>query len=109
LALYLLTFILAFGAGGGGAIPKLWPVLGILATLQIYTLVVDAPEAVMATMLLHLTVLFLAARLCHGELAADRPSPERLTEFYLWLSAGGALGGLFNGVIAPVAFDSVAE
>lgn len=109
LALYLLTFILAFGAKGGGAMPLLWPLFGILATLQIYTLVIDYPEALIATMLLHLMVLFLAARLCHGELAADRPSPARLTEFYLWLSAGGALGGLFNGVIAPLVFDSVAE
>lgn len=96
------------------ASPSHAPIPWLLGTLlgavgAPYTLVVDAPEAVMATMLLHLTVLFLAARLCHGELAADRPSPERLTEFYLWLSAGGALGGLFNGVIAPVAFDSVAE
>lgn len=59
--------------------------------------------------LLHLAVLFLVARLCHGALAADRPPPARLTEFYLWLSAGGALGGLFNGVIAPWVFDSVLE
>src|SRR5205085_734362 len=39
--------------------------------------------------------------LCHGELAKDRPSPRHLTEFYLWMSVGGVLGGLFNALVAP--------
>jgi SAM-dependent methyltransferase len=46
---------------------------------------------------------------CHGELARDRPPPQHLTEFYLILSIGGALGGMFNALLAPLLFRSVAE
>ncbi|MEO6418055.1 MAG: fused MFS/spermidine synthase, partial [Polyangiaceae bacterium] len=58
---------------------------------------------------LHLTTFFLASMVCHGRLANDRPSTEYLTEFFLWLSVGGVLGGLFNGLIAPALFDRLAE
>jgi len=46
---------------------------------------------------------------CHGELAQSRPPVERLTEFYLWISVGGVLGGIFNALIAPLVFRSVLE
>ena len=46
---------------------------------------------------------------CHGELARLKPSPRHLTEFYLLISAGGALGGLFVGVVAPLIFSSFLE
>src|SRR5207253_10300705 len=58
---------------------------------------------------LHLLVLFLVALVCHGELALSRPAPRHLTEFYLWLSVGGVLGGLFNSLVAPAIFQSVVE
>jgi SAM-dependent methyltransferase len=47
--------------------------------------------------------------ICHGELYRLRPEPERLTSFYLLIAAGGALGGLFVAVIAPLIFNSYAE
>ena len=46
---------------------------------------------------------------CHGELARDRPPTGQLTEFYLWMSLGGVLGGLFNALLAPLVFSSVVE
>ena len=46
---------------------------------------------------------------CHGELARDRPAPRRLTQFYLLMSLGGVLGGLFNALLAPLLFTSTAE
>lgn len=46
---------------------------------------------------------------CHGELAARKPTPKYLTSFYLMLSVGGALGGLFVGVVAPYFFISYFE
>jgi hypothetical protein len=49
------------------------------------------------------------AMMCHGELACDRPGVRHLTEFYLWLAFGGVLGGVFNTLIAPQVFTSVAE
>jgi spermidine synthase len=46
---------------------------------------------------------------CHGEIAYSRPSTQYLTEFYLWISIGGVLGGLFNTMVAPLAFNTLAE
>lgn len=57
----------------------------------------------------HLVFLSLFALFFHGELARSRPSSEFLTEFYIWLSLGGALGGIFNGIVAPVIFDGFVE
>ncbi|MFN0079054.1 MAG: spermidine synthase [Prosthecobacter sp.] len=53
--------------------------------------------------------LFFACMLCHGELTRLRPAPRRLTEFYLCISAGGALGGLFVSLAAPRCFTTFAE
>jgi hypothetical protein len=46
---------------------------------------------------------------CHGRLAALRPAPGKLTEYYLWIALGGALGGVFNALAAPLLFNSIAE
>jgi hypothetical protein len=58
---------------------------------------------------LHFGAFFLAALLCHGELAADRPGAGDLTEFYWWVAVGGAAGGFFCAVIAPIAFNDFLE
>ena len=57
----------------------------------------------------HLIAFFVIAIVCHGALAADRPAATRLTDFYLSLAIGGALGGVFNSLLAPVLFTSVIE
>ena len=59
--------------------------------------------------LLHFGGFFLAALMCHGELAADRPHPRHLTEFYWWLAVGGATGGLLTAVVAPQVFNDFLE
>ncbi|HMF13794.1 MAG TPA: hypothetical protein VKE94_15855, partial [Gemmataceae bacterium] len=56
---------------------------------------------------LHLVALFVAAMVCHGELARTRPNTRHLTSFYLCMSIGGVLGGLFNAMLAPLLFDSI--
>src|ERR1019366_5450597 len=48
---------------------------------------------------------FANALACHGELAEDRPDTKHLTEYYLLMSVGGMLGGVFNGILAPVVFQ----
>jgi SAM-dependent methyltransferase len=58
---------------------------------------------------LHLGVLFTAAMFCHRALYLKRPAPAQLTEFYLWMSFGGMLGGLLTGLAAPVVFDTIVE
>ena len=55
------------------------------------------------------SAMFLACMLCHGELTRLKPAPRRLTEFYLLMSFGGALGGLFVSLGAPHVFTSFAE
>ena len=54
-------------------------------------------------------MLFVTAMVCHGELVRLRPVASRLTEFYLCLSAGGLLGGVFCVLVAPLVFNSVLE
>jgi SAM-dependent methyltransferase len=58
---------------------------------------------------LHLLVFFFAALICHGRLAGRRPSVAHLTEFYLWISVGGVIGGLFNTLLAPAIFTHTVE
>lgn len=58
---------------------------------------------------LHLATLFVVAMVCHGELARDRPAAKHLTGYYLWMSVGGVLGGLFNGLLSPVIFSGLVE
>ena len=109
LALYLLTFILAFARREW--IPRLLLVrafpMFVIALVLLYNL--QAAEPIGGLIALHLLTFFVGELLCHGRLAADRPAPEHLTEFYLWLSVGGVLGGGFNALLAPVIFHSIVE
>jgi hypothetical protein len=62
-----------------------------------------------AKLLLYFAALFCVCVLCHGELSRSRPAPRHLTEFYLLMSAGGALGGLFVSLLAPAVFSTFFE
>lgn len=113
LALYLATFILAFGR----------PALAPPRTLARILPYVVLPMAVLlgrnvfqtglgpsgAFILLHLLTFTVVALLCHVQLAHDRPEAQHLTSFYLWAALGGVLGGGFNAFLAPVLFDTIAE
>lgn len=105
LGLYLGSFVLAFsGIGGPERIARaLAPVLCLLAPLLLagWTWSLFLP--------IHLLASFLTAWTCHAELVRLRPGTARLTAFYLAIAIGGALGGLFNGLVAPVLFDRIAE
>jgi spermidine synthase len=108
LALYLLTFILTFARRP--PLPHSWmvkalPMAAIVLTLALSLSAVTQPLFIP----IHLANFFIAAMVCHGELVKHRPSKEHLTAFYLAMSCGGVLGGLFNALVAPVVFDRVAE
>jgi len=109
LAIYLLTFILAFARRP--PIPHRWVAAAqppaLLGLAVVFFFSVD--HVVPMLLPLHVLALFVVAMACHGELARTRPAPERLTEFYLWLSVGGVLGGAFNALAAPLLFSTVAE
>ena len=61
------------------------------------------------SLLLHLGGFFVITLFCNGELARRRPAAENLTEFYLLLAVGGAFGGIFNALLAPLLFPGVWE
>lgn len=109
LALYLVTFILAFARGS--LLPEQLAnnALGGLALLLTLVLATNATEPTAAIMLLHLCFFFVAAMLCHSKLASDRPDASRLAEFYLCVAVGGMFGGLFNTFIAPTTFNTIIE
>ena len=58
---------------------------------------------------MYLAALFFVCMVCHGELARRKPAPRYLTEFYLLIAAGGALGGLFVAVVAPLLLSTYFE
>ncbi len=109
LALYLLSFVLTFGrtpAPLHGWMTRLMP-FAILVLVFLMLAGINPPLG--AVFGLHLGVLFVVAMVCHGELVRRRPPEAHLTEFYLWLSLGGVLGGLFNTLLAPLLFPTVVE
>ncbi len=107
LALYLLTFVLAFSKRE--VLPILWTgrAMRIVVVGLVVVICVGAVQVIFIP--LHLLMFFLAAMVCHGELARGRPSVRHLTEFYLAISIGGVLGGVFNALVAPVVFDRIVE
>lgn len=114
LALYLGTFIIVFSKTlepvmeMGHKMLVLFMPLAVLIFLFL-TLGPVKPPGIGYVILLHLSVFFLVTMVCHGELAADRPAASRLTEFFVWMSFGGVLGGLFNGLVAPIVFPDYYE
>src|SRR5207244_1490830 len=75
----------------------------LLALLAVFMAIASAAGVVYMIVIMLLAFL-VTALACHGEMAKDRPSARHLTEFYLLMSVGGAIGGLFNGIIAPLIF-----
>lgn len=106
LALYLLSFIVAFSRRPW--LPHVWT-LRLLPLAMILLVASLMMGERWRTLGIHLLAFFIGALACHGELARQRPATDRLTEFYLWLSFGGVLGGVFNAVIAPLVFPVYLE
>lgn len=104
LGLYLLSFTLAFGESRGVVISicRLSPV--VILTVGGISLQ-NAPAQPVLTMVSILMLLFVVAVTLHAEMYRTRPSPRFLTGFYLCMSVGGVLGGIFSGLLAPLVFD----
>ena len=109
LAIYLLTFILAFS--------PLMPVLHktaprfltMILLFASFFILCNATQPLTLVLPVHMLLFFAAALFCHGELARLRPGKDQLTVFYLCLSLGGVLGGMFNTLAAPVLFNRPLE
>ncbi|MFL5806847.1 MAG: spermidine synthase [Roseiflexaceae bacterium] len=109
LALYLLTFILAFAGRPLLSHTVMSRALPMVLLLLAIVICAQATQPIGMLLLLHLLTFVVVAMVCHGELAADRPPAQQLTSFYLWIAAGGALGGMFNVLLAPLLFTTVVE
>jgi hypothetical protein len=109
LALYLLSFILTF-SGERGYNRKFYAFLFLLsAALTLFVMLNATRLHVYWQILAYCLLLFAACMLCHGELYLLRPSAGHLTTFYLMVSIGGALGGLYVSLIAPLIFNGYWE
>jgi hypothetical protein len=124
LALYLLTFVIVFARRP--VIPH-WLVVavqpvfivGIVAVMVldlgeipidfVNTWIIAPLKTIVGLVAMHVAVFFVCALMCHGELARTRPAAKYLTSFYLWMSAGGVIGGIAAGLLAPYVFNWVAE
>ena len=107
LALYLLSFILAFARSAAGLVRA--------ATLSLPYLIVPLVLVMIAGFVhllwipLHLIAFFAGSLACHGALAELRPPARDLSMFYVTIALGGLLGGTWNALVAPLLFDRVVE
>jgi len=109
LAIYLLSFIVAFSPRG-----KRWVHWAVIAAPAMVTILwVPYGSAggwpVLAVLVMELAAFSVVAIALHGKLAHDRPAPSHLTEFYLVISLGGALASAFVAIVAPTVFPGVWE
>jgi hypothetical protein len=109
LSLYLLTWVLVFQSRP--LLPHKWMLMAqpLAITGVIILLAVGGEQSLLLTLGGNLTCFFIIAMASHGELARTRPAAKYLTGFYVALSFGGMVGGLFAGLIAPYTFSWIAE
>jgi hypothetical protein len=110
LGMYLLSFILCFEREQiyhrGVFLPLLAVLLGGAAFAIFYN---QGNPNIRWAIPLFAATLFICCMVCHGELVRLKPDPQHLTSFYLMISLGGALGGLFVAIIAPRVFRTYLE
>jgi len=108
LSLFLLTFVIVFS--NSPLLRHHW-----MLRVQAYSLIVFSVllyvvfDNIWLGLCLHLSLFFINSMVCHGELVENKPTASELTIFYFCMSIGGALGGIFTALLAPVIFDSVIE
>jgi hypothetical protein len=109
LSLYLLTWVLVFQSRP--LLPHAWMLhLQPLAIAGVMVLLaIGGEQNLLLTLGGHQLCFFVIAMACHGELARTRPAASHLTGFYVALSFGGMVGGLFAGLVAPYTFSWIAE
>jgi hypothetical protein len=110
LTLYLLSFVIVFSKWNDkthSIMVKLQPL--VLLPFITYAFINPADLPYWAYLILHLLAFFFAVMVCHGELAKNRPHTQYLTNFYLIMSFGGMLGGMFNTFVAPFVFNGIYE
>jgi SAM-dependent methyltransferase len=109
LAIYLLTFVIVFQTKP--FIPH-WLVVAVQPAFVLFLVIAILMipiESIVLQIVIHLSVFFVCALMCHGELARRRPPPQFLTAYYMWISFGGMIGGILVGLVAPHVFSRIIE
>ena len=111
LSVYLLSFILCFESSGWYRRSPYLQLLAVALASMAYSMFADntGNVPIKIGVPLFLMGLFTCSMVCHGELARLKPHPRYLTHFYLMIAAGGALGGAFVGLAAPLLFNGYYE
>jgi hypothetical protein len=111
LSIYLLTFILCFEGSGWYRRNPYLQLLAVALGAMAYAMAGDESGNVSIKVMVPLFSmgLFTCCMVCHGELARMKPNPRYLTQFYVMVSVGGALGGILVGLIAPYLFRAYYE
>ena len=111
LSIYLLSFILCFEGDGWYRRNPYLQFLAVALGGMAYAVSVDMTSNVPIKVMIPLFAmgLYTCCMVCHGELARLKPDPKYLTHFYLMMSAGGALGGLLVGLLAPHFLNALYE
>jgi hypothetical protein len=103
LLVYLATFAVAFAGRTPALTHRLWPLVAIVAIRSSLELVQ------LADIFLQLFALFIICLSAHGAIYDGRPNAPQLGGFYVAIAAGGAVGGAFSGLAAPLLFDGLSE
>lgn len=109
LCLYLLSFIFCFDSERFYRRAVFGPALAVGIGTAAYVLNQGFSVSLARQVAVYAFALFAVCMVCHGELVRLKPGPRYLTSFYLMVSAGGAAGGLFVGVVAPRIFNGFWE
>lgn len=104
LALYLLSFIICFERRDRYS-PRVFRPLLMLSLFAVAALPFFGQVPMLMSFVIHLAAFFVVCMVCHGEVALQQPRSEHLTSYYLMLAIGGAMGGIFVGVLAPYWFN----
>jgi hypothetical protein len=109
LSAYLLSFIICFDRPNWYGRPWFGPAFVLTLTFMTWLVAERASLASPVQVAMYITGLFVCCMVCHGEVYRLKPAPAQLTQFYLIVAAGGALGGVFVAVLAPRLFSDFFE
>ncbi len=109
LSLYLVTYIITFQRQPVLPHGLMVGLLPFAVVLLLFTVLFPVASYWLVFLIIHLSAFFIMTMVCHGRLVQLRPASSQLTEFYLWMSFGGMLGGVFASLIAPQIFSSHVE
>ena len=109
LSIYLVSFIISFDKSKWYSRGVLHPLFGLCLLLACFVLNGGALTNIFRQVLIYLFTLFVGCMILHGELARAKPHVSHLTSFYLMVSLGGAIGGVFVALVAPAVFRNFWE